>query len=70
MAIMSELLGTDELIDKAKSVIKNKRKRNSLLNDGVSGQATVAVCYALKVIQVALPLIFVLNIAGVITCFI
>ncbi|MBQ2963196.1 MAG: hypothetical protein IJE14_00915 [Clostridia bacterium] len=70
MAIMSELLGTDELIDKAKSVIKNKRKRNRLLNDGVSGQATVAVCYALKVIQVALPLIFVLNIAGVITCFI
>ena len=70
MAIMSELLGTDELIDKAKSVIKNKRKRNSLFNDGVSGQATVAVCYALKVIQVALPLIFVLNIAGVITCFI
>lgn len=69
MAIMSELLGTDELMDKVKSIIKSKRKRNRLLNDGVSGKATVVACYALKAIQVALPLIIALNIVGVISCF-
>lgn len=69
MTIMSELLGTDELMDKVKSIIKSKRKRKRLMNDGVSGKVTVAACYALKAIQVALPLIFALNIVGVISCF-
>ncbi len=69
-AIMGELLGTDELIEKVKDIIKSRRKRHRLLNDGVSGKATVVACYALKAIQVALPLIFALNIVGVISCFI
>lgn len=69
MTIMSELLGTDELMDKVKSILKSRRKMKILVDGGVSGKATLAACYALKAIQVALPLIFALNIVGVISCF-
>lgn len=69
MAIMSELLGVECIISKAKRITKNKLRRNKLKKDGISGNMTIAVCYALRGIQIALPLIFALNIVGVITWF-
>ena len=69
MAIMGELLGVENVISKAKRITRFKYKRKKLEKDGVSGKATIAVCYALRVIQIALPLIFALNIVGVITWF-
>lgn len=69
MAIMSELLGVEYVVSKAKRITKSKFKRKKLEKDGVSGKATIAVCYALRGIQIALPLIFALNIMGVITWF-
>lgn len=69
MAIMSELLGIEYAVSKAKRITKSKLKRKKLEKDGISGKATIAVCYALRGIQIALPLIFALNIVGVITWF-
>lgn len=67
MAIMGELLGVENVISKAKRITRIKYKRKKLEKDGISGKATIAVCYALRGIQIALPLIFALNIVGVIT---
>lgn len=69
MAIMGELLGVENVISKARRITRFKFKRKKLENDGVSGKATIAVCYILRGIQIALPLIFALNIVGVITWF-
>ena len=69
MAIMSELLGVECIVSKAKRITQSKLKRKKLEKDGISGKATIAVCYALRGIQIALPLIFALNIVGVITWF-
>ncbi len=69
MAIMSELLGVEYAVSKAKRIIKSKFKRKKLEKDGISGKATIAVCYILRGIQIALPFIFALNIVGVISWF-
>ena len=69
MAIMGELLGVENVISKARRITRFKFKRKKLEKDGISGKATIAVCYILRGIQIALPLIFALNIVGVITWF-
>ncbi len=69
MTIMSELLGVEGLADRAKRITKSNLRKRRLRKDGVSGKATIAVCYALRAIQIALPLIFALNIVGVISWF-
>lgn len=69
MAIMSELLDVEYAVSKAKRITKSKFKRKKLEEDGVSGKATIAVCYILRGIQIALPFIFALNIVGVISWF-
>lgn len=69
MSIMGELLGVENVINKARRITRFKFKRKKLENDGVSGNATIAVCYVLRGIQIALPLILALNIVGVITWF-
>lgn len=69
MTIMSELLGVEGLADRAKRITKSNLRKRRLRKDGVSGKATIAVCYALRAIQIALPLIFALNIVGVVSWF-
>ena len=69
MTIMSELLGVECIVSKAKRITKSKYKRKRLEKDGISGKATIAVSYILRGIQIALPLIFALNIMGVISWF-
>lgn len=70
MAIMSELLCVECVVSKAKGITKSRFKRKELKKDGISGKATIAVCYVLRGIQIALPLIFALNIMVVITWFV
>lgn len=67
MAIMSELLGVEDLVSKAKKMTKSKFRRKKLEKENPSGKATIAVCYLLRSVQIALPLIFALNIVGVIS---
>lgn len=69
MAIMGELLGVENVISKARRITRFKFKRKKLEKDGISGKVTIAVCYVLRGIQIVLPLIFALNIVGVITWF-
>ena len=69
MTIMSELLGVECIVSKAKRITKSKYKRKRLEKDGISGKATIAVSYIFRGIQIALPLIFALNIMGVISWF-
>lgn len=69
MTIMSELLGVECIVSKAKRITKSKYKRKRLAKDGISGKATIAVSYILRGVQIALPLIFALNIMGVISWF-
>lgn len=70
MSIMNEVLGTDCVVEKAKRVTKSKRIKKRLKKDGTSGYATIFACYILRTIQVGLPLVVLLNIVGVIACFI
>ena len=69
MAIMSELLGVEELIDKVKRIAKSRLKKQRIIKDGMSGKATIVACYILMAIQIALPLVFALNIVGVVSWF-
>ncbi len=69
MAIISELLGVKDLADSAKKLIKNMTDKKRLSRKGASGKAAIAVCYAVRIVQIALPLVFGVNIAGVIACF-
>ena len=70
MTIISELLGIEGLVDKAKRITKSKIRKESLRSNGISGKAIIAVCYAFRGIQVALPLLFALNVVGVVSWFI
>lgn len=70
MKIICEILGLEEIVSKANRVIKSKWKREKIKKYGVCGKATVAACYIFKLVQVALPLVFAVNIAGVISWFI
>lgn len=69
MSIMGELLGIEDFVDKAGKVTRSKMRKNKLQKEGVSGKAIITACYILKIVQLALPLIFAVNIAGVITWF-
>lgn len=69
MTIMSELLGVECIVSKAKRITKSRYKRKKLEKDGISGKATIVVSYVLRGIQIALPLVFALNIMGVISWF-
>ena len=69
MRIMSELLGVEGLVDKAKKITKSNLCKRKLRKAGISGKAIVGACYALRAVQVALPLILALNIVGVVSWF-
>lgn len=69
MAIMGELIGVTNLVYKAKDVTKSKSRRTQLIKRGISGKAVVVFCYLIRIVQIALPLIIMVNIAEVISCF-
>lgn len=69
MSIISELFGVEGLVSKSKRITKSKWKKSKLQKDGVCGNATIVACYIFKVIQIALPLVFAVNIIGVISWF-
>lgn len=69
MTIMSELLGADNFVVKAKKVLKNKSKKKELIKSGISGKAMITACYLIKSVQIALPLFLIVDALGVILCF-
>lgn len=68
MNIMCELLGVRDLPERAKTILKSPRHRRRLMKDGVSGKLTVIMCIAVRITQIALPVLLFLNIIEVIIC--
>lgn len=68
MNIMCELLGVGDLPERAKTILKSPRHRRRLMKDGVSGKLTVIMCIAIRITQIALPVLLILNIIEVIIC--
>lgn len=65
MTIIGEFLGIDDLPEKAKEIVKNKRKRKALTSKGVTGKCTVAMCYIIKALQISIPILIAVNIMEV-----
>ncbi len=69
MTIMSELLGADNIVEKAGKVLKNKPRKRELSKNEFSGKATVVACYLIKGVQIALPMLLIVVLLGGILCF-
>lgn len=65
MGIISEFLGVDGLVEKARNVVRSGKKKRALRKKGINGCVTIIACYCIVVFQIALPLILV---AGVMNC--
>lgn len=70
MAIIGELLGIDDLADKAKMIKKSKAKKRKIARKGITGKLTVAVCYIISVVKIAIPIVLILNVVELILCLI
>lgn len=64
--VLGNLLGDDEIVNKAKAIVFNKKARSRLYSKGASGVATVAVYGLLNVAQLSFPILCILNIVEVI----
>lgn len=72
MAIIEELLGIDNLSDKAKMIRKSKVRKRKLAGKGLTVKLSVAVCYVVSVVKIAIPIIIVINIIEIteaVLCF-
>lgn len=70
MAIVSELLGIEDVAETAIDVIINRGTRDELREYGMSGSTIIAVCYMICAFRIALPLLLVLNVLEVVVCFV
>ena len=70
MAIVSELLGIEDIMETATDVIINRGIRNEFREYGTSGNAIIATCYMIGAFQIALPLLLLLNVLEVVVCFV
>ncbi len=70
MMIFNEIMGTDNFISLAGDIIKNKRKRQALIAQGVQGKAKFAACCIICSTKIVMPLIFAANVIGVIECLV
>ena len=69
-AIMSDLFGTDNIIDRVKQVVCRREVRKRMIHQDPGGYATVITCYLLFALQIALPILLVTNVLEVVACFI
>ena len=65
MNIMSDLLGIEDFVGKARKALANKKYRKMLVGKGVSGKATATACAVICIVQIALPIVIAVNILGV-----
>lgn len=69
-SIVSELMGSDDIIEQSQKVVFDKTTRRKLLRQGSGGYATVITCYMLFSLQFILPLLFITNVLEAIACFV
>ena len=67
---MSDLIGIEDVIDRAKYIVTKRGARKRILRQGAGGYAAVTMCYMLVVLQIALPVLLVANILEVVACFV
>ncbi len=70
MAIAGELLGIEEVVEKAKEIICSYKLKRKLKSYGMPGRITIAACYMVCIFQVAMPLLILLNVLEVVICFV
>lgn len=70
MAILSELLGIEEVAEDASNIIFSRKKKKELRAHGAAGNAAVLACYMINAFQIALPLLMILNVLEVLLCFV
>ncbi len=68
--MFEEILGTKNLFTMASRVRKSRSRRRFLIRKGMSGVASVAVCYMLGIFRFLMPISFVAGLIEVIRCFI
>ncbi len=69
-SVISDLLGVKDVVEKATTVVKSKKARIKLLEKGVSGRAVIMMSGIIVALQIALPVILVLNVLEIILCFV
>ena len=69
-AIVSDLLGVDNVIDRARNVVFSRKERRKVMRQGSGGYATVTMCYMLFALQIALPVLLITNVLEVVSCFV
>lgn len=60
--IIADLLGNDNVFDKAKEIMRNRKKRMALFQRGLTGKVAVIVCGILNIFKISLPLLSLTNI--------
>lgn len=69
-SVISELIGTPELIARTKKYVFNRTERRRALRRGVTGFGTVALSCLLFGMQLALPILLIVNVLEVVGCFV
>lgn len=72
MSILSDVIGVDMVLflDNAKRVVCSKRRRVKLQKKGLWGHAIILTSYIVVFSQIGFPLLLLINIGGIISCFI
>lgn len=67
--IFSELLGVENIVDKAKKLIFDNEAKKILRKRGINGRAAIASCYIIVGFQLLLPLVLILNVISIMGLF-
>lgn len=70
MNILSELIGVDSFVDKAKNAVLNPEKRAELLRCGRQGKVILWLSIVASVLQVALPVLLVYQAGAILSWFV
>lgn len=69
MGIMGELFGITDIIEWSKKVTKRTHIKKMIRKDGLLGTVTIGIGCVFRAIQIALPILFAINILEVISWF-
>ena len=64
MQLISELIGIDDFVARAKEVTRSKKKRRKIRKYKGNGEAFITACYLIRLFQVVLPIAIVLTIVN------
>ena len=72
MAILTDVIGTDVglFLENATRIVCSKKRRAKLQKKGLWGYALILTSYIMIFSQIGFPLLLLLNIGGIISCFI